>query len=45
MQLQLQEMVREEWEKLEMDFVNNLVNSMKRRIQAVIESRGGNTHY
>lgn len=43
--LQLQEMVREEWEKLEMDFVNNLVNSMKRRIQAVIESRGGNTHY
>ena len=42
---ELQGMIREEWDRMQIEFINNLVDSMKRRIQAVIESNGGNTHY
>jgi len=37
--------LREEWKKLDMNIVNGLVDSMPRRMQAVIEARGGPTHY
>jgi transposase len=42
---QLFEMVKEEWKKLPKDFLQNLVNSMPRRMRAVIRNQGGSTTY
>ena len=35
----------EEWNKLDMEKVNHLIDSMLRRLQAVIEAKGGPTKY
>jgi hypothetical protein len=35
----------EEWKKLDIEIVNTLILSMPRRLQAVIEARGGATGY
>lgn len=37
--------LEEEWKKLDMDIVNRLIDSMPRRLQAVIDAKGGPTHY
>ena len=35
----------QEWENLPQDVIQNLIQSMPRRLQAVITARGGNTRY
>jgi transposase len=35
----------EEWERIPQDYVQNLFESMPRRMEAVIRARGGNTRY
>ena len=35
----------EEWKKLDIEIINTLILSMPRRLQAVIEVRGGDTRY
>ena len=35
----------EEWEKLDIDIINHLIDSMPRRLQAVIDAKGGSTKY
>jgi transposase len=42
---QLFEFVKEEWEKLPKDYLRVLVESLPRRIEAVIENRGGSIPY
>jgi hypothetical protein len=42
---ELIQVVMEEWEKLDMEIVNSLIDSMPRRMKAVIEARGGPTKY
>ena len=42
---QLQTALLEEWENIPMRKINALVNSMQRRIRAVINARGGHTRY
>ena len=37
--------VQEEWAKLDMKKVNRLIESMPRRLQAVIDAKGGSTKY
>jgi hypothetical protein len=37
--------LQEEWELIPMSKVNALINSMPRRLQAVIKAGGGSTHY
>jgi transposase len=37
--------IQEEWGKIEVDFINNLVNSMPRRVEAVIKAKGSSTKY
>jgi len=39
------EALQEEWKKLKMEVVNKLCDSMPRRLQAVIDARGGTTKY
>ena len=42
---QLRTALLEEWENIPMRKINALVNSMQRRIRAVINARGGHTRY
>ena len=42
---ELIEALMEEWKKLNIDSVNHLCMSMPRRLQAVIDSKGGLTKY
>lgn len=42
---QLRQAVREEWGNLDQHFITHLIDSMPRRLQAVIGARGGNTRY
>ena len=42
---QLRTALLEEWENIPMRKINPLVNSMQRRIRAVINARGGHTRY
>ena len=42
---QLRTSLLEEWENIPMRKINALVNSMQRRIRAVINARGGHTRY
>ena len=42
---ELIEALQEEWKKLNMEVVNKLCDSMPRRLQAVIDARGGTTKY
>ena len=42
---QLRTALLEEWENITMGKINALVNSMQRRIRAVINARGGHTRY
>jgi transposase len=35
----------EEWEKLDVEIINHLIDSMPRRLQAVIDAKGGSTKY
>ena len=35
----------EEWEQLDIGVVNHLIDSMLRRLQAVIDTKGGSTKY
>lgn len=37
--------LRQEWAKIDLEIVQKLVDSLPRRLQAVIESKGGNTKY
>jgi transposase len=37
--------IQEEWQKIDMDIINNLVNSMPHHVEAVIEAKGGSTRY
>ena len=39
------EALQEEWVKLDMKIVNDLIDSMPRRLQAVIDAKGGATKY
>ena len=43
--LQLWERVQEEWEKIELEVCQNLIESMPRRMEAVIRAKGGYTKY
>ncbi|KAI5708531.1 hypothetical protein M8J77_024706 [Diaphorina citri] len=42
---ELEQAAKEEWRNIPQEMFRNLVRSMKRRIQAVIKNRGGNTSY
>ena len=42
---QMRTALLEEWENIPMKKINALVNSMQRRIRAVINARGGHTRY
>jgi hypothetical protein len=42
---ELIEALEEEWKKLDIDVVNRLIDSMQRRLLAVIDAKGGLTHY
>ena len=42
---ELADAVKEEWFKLDSNYLENLVESMPRRIKAVIESKGNPTNY
>jgi transposase len=42
---QLERMVKEEWRAIDRDVIHNLIESMPRRIEAVIEANGGPTKY
>jgi len=35
----------EEWDRLPQELIDNLINSMRRRMTAVVRARGGNTRY
>lgn len=39
------EALQEEWTKLDIKIVNDLIDSMPRRLQAVIDTKGGPTKY
>lgn len=42
---ELRAVLTEEWERIPQEHVANLIRSMTRRLQAVIQARGGNTRY
>ncbi|KAG1039200.1 hypothetical protein G6F43_012558 [Rhizopus delemar] len=42
---QLKVALREEWERMDDEFADRLVRSMKRRCEAVIKAKGGATEY
>ena len=42
---QLEAALREEWYAIPLSYLEKLVESMSSRCQAVIEAKGGNTHY
>ena len=42
---QLEQWVTEEWRQIQQSFIDHLVESMTRRVGAVIEARGRNTRY
>jgi hypothetical protein len=42
---ELWDRVKEEWNKINTDECRRLIESMPRRIQAVIRAMGGNTRY
>jgi hypothetical protein len=44
-QKEMIEALQEEWKKLDMNVVSALIDSMPRRLQAVIDAKGGPTHY
>jgi len=37
--------IQEEWKKIEVEFINTLVESMPNRVEAVMEAKGGPTKY
>jgi transposase len=37
--------IQEEWEKVDVEFINTLVKSMPDRVQAVLQAKGGSTKY
>lgn len=41
----LKQSIQDVWKNLEMDYLQNLINSMPSRIFEVIRNKGGNTHY
>ena len=42
---ELREQLELEWKNIDIEALNNLVQSMPRRIEAVIDARGGITRY
>ncbi|QRW16629.1 Transposable element Tcb2 transposase [Rhizoctonia solani] len=42
---ELYTMLKEEWNCIPMDFINQLYDSMPRRLDELIVAKGGNTHY
>lgn len=42
---ELRQFLQEEWRNLQQDVIRNLISSMPRRLQAVIQARGGHTRY
>ncbi len=43
--LELWERVQVEWEKIEPEVCQNLIESMPRRVAAVVKAKGGHTKY
>jgi hypothetical protein len=37
--------LEEEWDKLDIEVINHLIDSMPRRLQVVIDAKGGSTKY
>jgi hypothetical protein len=35
----------EEWEKIDVELINQLIESMPTQFKAVLEAKGGSTHY
>lgn len=42
---ELQQVVLEEWEKIDIQTINNLIDSMPNRVQALLKAKGGPTKY
>ena len=42
---ELEAAIMEEWDKIDIQFINNLVDSMANRVQAVLKAKGKSTHY
>jgi transposase len=42
---ELEVQVQEEWSAIPQETIENLIDSMPRRVAEVISSRGGHTHY
>lgn len=42
---ELRELLLQEWNNIDQNVIRNLIESMPRRLQAVINARGGNTRY
>lgn len=42
---QMKKIIKEEWARVNKKFLENLVASMPRRIQALVEQKGGITKY
>ena len=42
---ELEEVLKEEWKKIDKRFINSLIESMPKRVEAVISCRGGSTKY
>ena len=43
--LELWERVEEEWNRIEVEVCQNLIESMPRRVEAVLKAKGGYTKY
>jgi hypothetical protein len=43
--VQLEKMIHDEWEAIPLKFLRNLVDSLPRRVNAVIEAKGDVTKY
>ena len=41
----MQEAILEEWEKIDIETINALIDSMPNRIQALLKAKGGPTKY
>ena len=42
---ELKRALLEEWEKIDIKIINNLIDSMPRRVEQLVEVRGGSTKY
>ncbi|KAL5536250.1 hypothetical protein ACEPAF_71 [Sanghuangporus sanghuang] len=42
---ELKRALLEEWEKIDIKIINNLIDSMPRRVEQLVEAKGGSTKY